>query len=50
MRLFFSLAIHDVLVEVRRHLREGEFLFVYLDDVHVVSKPNCTARTLRLAG
>ena len=42
MPLLFSLAIHDALVEVRRHLREGELLFAYLDDVYVISKPDRT--------
>ena len=42
MPLLFSLAIHDALVEVRRHLREGELLFAFLDDVYVVSKPDRT--------
>ena len=42
MPLLFSLAIHDALVEVRRHLRDWELLFAYLDDVHVVSKPDGT--------
>ena len=37
-----SLATHDALVEVRRHLREGELLFAYLEDVYVVSKPDRT--------
>ena len=42
MPLLFSLAIHDVPCEVSGQLQEGELLFAYMDDVHVVSKPDRT--------
>ena len=40
MPLLFSLALHNALAEVKEQLLDGEFLFAFLDDVHVIAKPN----------
>ena len=42
MPLFFSLGIQNALEEVRQSLEEGEWLFVFLDDVHVLCSPERT--------
>ena len=39
MPLLFSMAIHNALAAVEAQLIEGKFLFVFLDDVHVVAQP-----------
>ena len=39
MPFLFSLGQHPALVEVQRQLVQGEHLFVYLDDIHVVVEP-----------
>ena len=39
MPLLFSLGQHAALEAVHRRLTEGERLFVFLDDVHVVTTP-----------
>ena len=40
MPSLFSLALHSALAEVKEQLLDGEFLFAFLDDVHVIAKPN----------
>ena len=38
--LLFSLGQHPALVAVQQQLREGKYLFAYLDDIYVVTEPN----------
>ena len=40
MALLFSVAVHNALAEVKEQLLDGEFLFAFLDDVHVMAKPD----------
>ena len=40
MPLLFSLGQHPALVAVQQQLREGEYLFACLDDIHVVTEPD----------
>ena len=40
MPMLFSLGIHTALVRVKEQLREGEYLFAYLDDVYAVVEPD----------
>ena len=39
MRLFFCLGQHSALEAVQVDMREGEFLFAYLDDIYIVARP-----------
>ena len=39
MPLLFCLGQHKALVSVQAQLQEGERLFAYLDDIHVVCAP-----------
>ena len=39
MPLLFCLAVHDAFAQVQEHLQEGEVIFAFHDDVHVLSAP-----------
>jgi len=42
MPMLFSLGVHDALARVQAQLRDGEYLFAYLDDVYAVTEPERT--------
>ena len=42
MPLLFCLAVHDAPANVQMQLREGEYIFAFLDDVYVVTAPDRT--------
>ena len=49
MPLLFCLAVHDALANVQMQLREGEYIFAFLDDVYVVTaRPH--ARSIQHVG
>ena len=37
MPLLFCLAVHNALADMQEQLRPGEHVFVFLDDIYVVS-------------
>ena len=48
MPLLFALAQHSALVAVFERLQESEFLFPFLDDLHIKSHPNRTVGCLHI--
>jgi len=47
--MLFSLGVHDALARVQAQLRDGEYLFAYLDDVYAVTEPERTRPVYDLA-
>ena len=50
MPLLFTLAIHNALNGAKQEMLDGEELFAFLDDVHIVVEPERTRHSHNLVG
>ena len=50
MLLLFSLGQHGALEAVQRSLRDGERMLAYLDDIYIVTSPDCGGCDCELPG